>query len=357
MLGHVETVGHPHASAAHPRHIGPVPVAPLRPTPEPGLMATRSPNPTIVCVGHAALDRVFVVDHWPADSAKIVAHRYFESGGGMAANAAVAIARLGATALFWGPVGADATADIIEEQLRQEGVNVAGLRRFREATSSTSAVLLDARGERLVVGYRGTALQSPAAWLRLESIPLVEAVLADVRWPQGAIAALRAARVARIPAILDGDVADHEVLVELAASADHVLYSERGARVLGGDDFDRTLRTTVEAGARVAAVTLGERGLAWVEDSAPETVRRMAAFPVRAVDTLAAGDVFHGAYAVCLTKGYGIEQALCLASAAAALKCTRPGGREGAPDWQEVMGFLSASSGGDPAAEPLAPSP
>jgi hypothetical protein len=81
------------------------------------LMASGSPAPTIVCVGHAALDRVFMVDHWPADSAKIVAHRYFESGGGMAANAAVAIARLGGQALFWGPVGADSAADIIEEQL------------------------------------------------------------------------------------------------------------------------------------------------------------------------------------------------------------------------------------------------
>jgi len=320
-------------------------------------MAASSPAPTIVCVGHAALDRVFMVDQWPVGSAKIVAQRYFESGGGMAANAAVAIARLGGQALFWGPVGADSAADIIEEQLRDEGVNVAGLRRFRDSTSSTSAVLIDARGERLVVGHRGTALQAPPAWLRLESIPLVEAVLADVRWPQGALAALRAARVARIPAILDGDVAEREILVELAATADHVLYSEAGARVMGGTDLDRTLRTTVEAGARVAVVTLGARGLAWVEASAPGTVRRLPAFPIRAVDTLAAGDVFHGAYAMCIGKGYGIEQALCVASAAAALKCTRPGGREGAPDWQEVMQFLAVVSGEDPAAEGQAPSP
>jgi len=320
-------------------------------------MVSSSPAPTIVCVGHAALDRVFMVEHWPPDSAKIVAHRYFESGGGMAANAAVAIARLGGQALFWGPVGADSAADIIEEQLRDEGVNVAGLRRFRDATSSTSAVLIDARGERLVIGHRGTALQAPPAWLRLESIPMVEAVLADVRWPEGALAALRAARLSRVPAILDGDVAEREILVELAATADHVLYSEGGAQVLGGTDFDRTLRTTVEAGARVAVVTLGARGLAWVDAAEPENVRRLPAFPVPAVDTLAAGDVFHGAYAMCVGRGYGTEQALCVASAAAALKCTRPGGREGAPSWQEVMSFLAVVSGEDPAAEGQAPSP
>lgn len=320
-------------------------------------MASGSPTPTIVCVGHAALDRIFMVDQWPADSAKIVAHRYFESGGGMAANAAVAIARLGGHALFWGPVGADSAADIIEEQLRDEGVNVAGLRRFSESTSSTSAVLIDGRGERLVVGHRGTALQATPDWLRLESIPLVEAVVADVRWPAGALAALRAARVSRIPAILDADVAERDILVELAATADHVLYSERGAQVMGGSDLDRTLRTTVEAGARVAVATLGARGFAWTHAADPATVHRVPAFPVRAIDTLAAGDVFHGAYALCIGKGYGIEQALCVASAAAALKCTRPGGRDGAPDWQEVMNFLAVVSGEDPAAEGQAPSP
>lgn len=301
--------------------------------------------PTIICVGHAALDRVFGVESWPQASAKIVAQHYQEAGGGMAANAAVAIARLGGQALFWGPVGADATADLIEEQLRDEGVNVSGLRRFYEMSSSTSAVLLDARGERLVVGYRGSALRAPEAWLRLEQIPLSDAVLADVRWPQGAAAALRAARVAGIPAVLDAEVADREVLVGLAATADHVIFSERGAQVLGGADLDTTLRTVVEAGARMAAVTRGERGVLWVEATAPAEVRRLPAFPVKAVDTLAAGDVFHGAYTLALAKGYAIEAAICFAAAAAALKCTRRGGREGAPQWQEVMNFLSVVSG------------
>src|SRR3954449_1514750 len=68
----------------------------------------------IICVGHAALDRVFTVDQWPTGSAKIVATSFEESGGGMAANAAVAIGRLGADVAFWGPTGDDATADVIK---------------------------------------------------------------------------------------------------------------------------------------------------------------------------------------------------------------------------------------------------
>ena len=155
-------------------------------------MPASSP-PVVVCVGHAALDRVFTVDAWPQGSAKIAASDYRESGGGMAANAAVAIARLGAPASFWGPAGDDATADVIEAQLRDERIDVV-LRRFPGLSTSHSAVLVDAGGERLVIGLRGSALQSPADWLPLVRLRQAQALLADVRWPAGALAALAAAR-------------------------------------------------------------------------------------------------------------------------------------------------------------------
>jgi sulfofructose kinase len=67
----------------------------------------------VICVGHAALDRVFSVENWPAGSGKIAAHRFEESGGGMAANAAAAVARLGGESVFWGPTGDDPVADAI----------------------------------------------------------------------------------------------------------------------------------------------------------------------------------------------------------------------------------------------------
>ena len=103
----------------------------------------------VICVGHAALDRVFAVESWPAGSGKIAAHRFEESGGGMAANAAAAIARLGGEAVFWGPTGEDAVADAIRATLIADGVDAHGLRCFEGRTSSHSAVIVDDRGERL----------------------------------------------------------------------------------------------------------------------------------------------------------------------------------------------------------------
>jgi len=296
----------------------------------------------VICVGHAALDRVYSVESWPAASAKIAARAFAESGGGMAANAAVAIARLGGETEFWGPTGADGVAELIRAQLACEHVDVDNLRGFPGKSSSHSAVLVDARGERLVVGHRGSALQATAEWLPLARIEGAGALLADVRWPEGAAAALRAARRAGIAAILDGEIAEAGVLEELVGSADHAIYSERGlASYCEGEPADG-LRKALNAGARVAAVTCGEAGVLWIEADAPQHLRHCPAFPVLAVDTLAAGDVFHGAYALAISERQTTEQAIRFGAAAAAIKCSRPGGRQGAPTREEVELLLAA---------------
>ena len=295
----------------------------------------------VICVGHSALDRVFTVEAWPQASAKVRAHAYAEVGGGMAANAAVAVARLGGAAHFWGPAGADSVAEVMSAQLRAAGVDERGLRRFAGLNSSTSAILIDARGERLIVSYRGTALEAPADWLQLDQVGSAGALLADVRWPQGAIAALRAARRAGIPSVLDADTAEPATLRALAGEAEYAVFSEPGlACFAGGGNIEGGLRRALALGARLAAVTQGERGVFWVEAGEPEGLRHVPAFAVPVVDTLAAGDVFHGAFALELARGQASAEALRFAAAAAAIKCTRPGGRSGSPSRDEVERFL-----------------
>jgi sulfofructose kinase len=295
----------------------------------------------VICVGHSALDRVFTVEAWPQASAKVRAQAYVEVGGGMAANAAVAIARLGADAHFWGPAGADSVAGVMRAQLQAAGVDVRGLRRFSGLYSSTSAILIDARGERLIVSYRGTALAAPADWLQLDQIGGAGALLADVRWPQGAIAALRAARRAGIASVVDADTAEPATLQALAGEAEYAVFSEHGlASFAGAGDIAGGLRRALALGARFAAVTQGERGVYWIEAGEPSGLRHLPAFAVRVVDTLAAGDVFHGAFALELARGEAPENALRFAAAAAAIKCTRPGGRGGSPTRDEVERFL-----------------
>jgi sugar/nucleoside kinase (ribokinase family) len=91
--------------------------------------------------------------------------------------------------------------------------------------------------------------------------------------------------------------------------------------------------------ARACAVTAGAEGSSWIADGAASHVPAPA---VVAVDTLAAGDVFHGAYALALAEGRAIRDAARFASCAAAIKCSRPGGRDGAPTRAEVDARLAA---------------
>ena len=149
-----------------------------------------------------------------------------------------------------------------------------------------------------------------------------------------------------MPAILDGEIAYADVLAELGRCADHVIFSQRGLEAFSGTDVKLGLGRMIGFGARVAAVTRGDAGVAWIESNAPEVVQQCPAFPVDAVDTLAAGDVFHGAYAYALAmaEGAGIGAAMRFASAAAAIKCTRPGGRSGAPNRAEVEALLAGEA-------------
>ena len=298
----------------------------------------------VICVGHSALDRIFTVDAWPADSAKVAATSYAEVGGGMAANAAVAIARLGGEAQFWGPAGADGIAEIMHAQLAAAGVDASGLRRFAGLQSSTSAILIDARGERLIVSHRGSALRAPADWLQLDRIAGAGALLADVRWQQGALAALRAARRAGVASVIDADAAEAATLRALAGAAEFVLFSEPGLESFAGAvEIEDGLRRALALGARLAAVTLGRRGIFWLEAGHAGALRHASAYPVAVVDTLAAGDAFHGAFALMLAEAKTPEQALHYANAAAAIKCTRPGGRDGCPSREEVEEFLRSA--------------
>ncbi len=149
------------------------------------------------------------------------------------------------------------------------------------------------------------------------------------------------ARAAGIPAILDAEIAAAEILAQLTRAADHVIFSERGLEAYSGSDSEGGLRRVLENGALTAAVTHGAGGVLWIESAAPGDVLHCPAFAVDTVDTLAAGDVFHGAYALALAEGQRVGGAIRFAAAAAAIKCSRPGGRRGAPSRREVEAFLA----------------
>ncbi len=296
---------------------------------------------SVICLGMSALDAIYRVPAIPSTPTKVLASSFTECGGGMAANASVAVARLGGRAAYWGRVGADDVGSRILADLQAEGVDINAVRRVLGAASSSDAILVDPTGERLICAYTDPALDPDPSWLPLESIAQVDAVLADVRWPAGAVRLFAAAASAGIPAVFDGDVGPPEALLDLARRATHVAFSQPGLiQAAGIDAVGKALERLVLRTRAIVGVTLGKDGFPW-RDGATE--RRVAAPRVVAVETLAAGDVWHGAFALGLGEKMDVAKAARFANAAAALKCTRPGGRRGAPTRGEVDAFQPVS--------------
>ena len=293
----------------------------------------------ILCLGMSALDAIYRVPAIPQTPTKVLATDFLEAGGGMAANASVGVARLGGQAHYWGRLGDDSLGDRILADLAREGVDVASVRRLPGRTSPSAAILIDVAGERLVCAYNDPKLDTDPGWLPLNRIAEFAAVLVDVRWPQGAAAVLDAARAAGRPAVLDGDVGPAEALADLTRRASFAAFSEPGlARLAGEGSVGLALRHAAAGTTAGVGVTLGPDGFLWLEDGREH---RVPAPEVHAVDTLAAGDVWHGAFTLQLGEGRAVAEAARFANAAAALKCTRFGGRAGAPARAEVEALLA----------------
>ncbi len=294
----------------------------------------------VLCVGHAVQDFVFRVNPLPARAEKYRSSGFASTGGGPAATAAVAIARLGGAARLAARLGDDAIAAAIEAELRGHGVDCSALRRFAGRQSSLSAVFVDDAGERMIVNHTDPGMPADPAWI--DALPLadVDAVLADTRWPEGASRALARARDAGLPAVLDADVPVPRDGALLGA-ATHVAFSEPGLRDYAGEgDLPGALQRVARDTGAWCAVTVGADGVLVVDgrpgaETARGALEHMPGFPVNVVDTLGAGDTWHGAFALALAEGATERDAVRGASAAAALKVSRRGGRDALPTRDE----------------------
>jgi sulfofructose kinase len=239
----------------------------------------------------------------------------------------VAVARLGGEAWLAARLGDDAVGRMVVAGVEAEGVDCSLVRLTPGGRSAFSSVYVDAAGERQVVSFRGEGLDdSPDL---IAGAPTLDAVLADTRWTPGNHAALELARARGIPAVLDAEAPIDPALLPLAS---HVAFSRQGlASVAEGDPAEAIAALDLEAWACVTDGAEGVHVRGGPHVPAPR---------IDAVDTLGAGDVWHGAFALRLAEGADEIAAVRFANAAAALKCTRPWGREGCPTRAETDAFL-----------------
>lgn len=294
----------------------------------------------LLSVGALTEDTIYRLAELPAGPGKFIPDESVRIAAGMATAAAIAAARQGGAVALWASIGDDGVGRELIRDVAAEGVDCSLIRVVPGGRSAVAAILVEAGGERIIVPHYDPATQSDPGALPCPIAGRFDAVLVDVRWPDAAARALEAARAAGIPAILDADVATRPVLERLIPLATHVAAARPATAILFGD-------LPIEAAtARLAAmcdatviVTDGSRGTTWF-DRAANAVRHVPAPQIKAVDTLSAGDIFHGALALAIAEDQPLVEAIRHASAAAAIKCMRFGGRRGAPTRAETLAFL-----------------
>ncbi|WP_319568739.1 PfkB family carbohydrate kinase [Cohaesibacter marisflavi] len=303
-------------------------------------MTSDSQKP-ILFVGALTEDSIFRVSGFSSGSGKFIAERATRNAAGMASSAATAAARIGGKATLWASVGDDASGKELIKDLQSEGVDCGLVRTVIGGKSARAIIIVDETGERWIVVDYDPVTQSSPEGLPTNDFSQFKAVMCDVRWPGAAALALDAARDAGAMAILDADVAPRDVLLDLAKRATHLIASEPGASLLCDrkSSPENAVTALNDRYGVVVCVTAGGDGTYWCPAQGGP-VRHVAGPKVEVVDTLAAGDIFHGAIAQALCEGQPLEDAIRFASSAAALKCTVFGGRLGAPGRAETIKLM-----------------
>ncbi|MGA2311834.1 MAG: PfkB family carbohydrate kinase [Xanthobacteraceae bacterium] len=298
--------------------------------------------PLVLCAGIIVLDKVFRVEQVPQPDRKVEAKDFFIVSGGCAANAAIAVARLGGRATLAGPLGGpageDGNGDLVLAALAREHVDCSACQRIDGLATGLSAIFIDSRGDRTIVTYRDQRIAAVMPTDPDSIVAAADLVLADNRYPQYVRPICEAARHRKLRIVLDADKAtvEDDVLFRIAS---HVVFSAECLRATAGRaDLAEGLAVIAQQTDAFLAVSDGPNDILFLDAGA---LRRLPVFAIRAVDTLGAGDALHAGFALALAEGHSEAEALRFGAAVAGIKCTRIGGSAGAPQRAEVEAFLA----------------
>lgn len=304
-------------------------------------------KPVFCVLGSLNMDMVTRVERFPKPGETIsgVSFRIFPGGKG--ANQAVALARLGADVEMIGAIGDDMLGAGYLDILKAEGVGVAELRTRAGIATGTASIEVSTSGENhiiIVAGANDTVTPDFVRSVR-GSIEAAGALLLQLEIPMDSI--LEAARIAAakgIPVILDPAPA-HKLPPELLSLVTYITPNETEASILTGEDtstdagVEQAARALLAMGIRTVIIKAGKRG-AFVIDGAG--LRSHPTYPVKVVDTVAAGDSFNAGFAYALGGGKSVDDAVRFANAVAGLSTTKEGAQSAMPTLAETEALIAA---------------
>lgn len=300
--------------------------------------------PKIIVVGSSNTDMVVKTARFPEPGETIIGGDFFMFPGGKGANQAVAAARAGGEVLFICAVGDDLFGQNALEGYREEGINVDSAKIVKDAASGVALITVDDEGENKIVVASGTNAKLSPIYVSevMEEMDNNGMFLTQLETPIETIEYL--ARYSKLT--------DQPLIVNPAPAqklSDAVLEglflitpNETEAKILTGitvkDDASMiaAARALLADGVQNVVITLGSRGAFYMNYDHQYLV---PAYPVTAVDTTAAGDVFNGVLAVCLSQDMTWKESIAYANKAAALSVTKMGAQGSAPYREEINQF------------------
>jgi len=296
----------------------------------------------VLCIGNASYDISVFVSGFPLEDSKTETRELLEAGGGPAANAAYLLSSWGVSCAFAGLLGNDRYAMRILEEFRAVGTDVSLVQVRRNHVTPLSVILVNIRnGTRTLVNRK---CDSAKLKLRKASLQRRRPILLffDGHELEASLAALRA--FPKAVSILDagswreGTAVLAPKVNYLVASEKFALQTSKLARLQSQRERRLCMKRLRERFGHTTVVTLGARGLMADEGGG---YLEMSAFRAKPVDTTAAGDVFHGAFAYGVTRQMSFLETLRLASIAASISVQKKGGRPSIPTLAGVKTALA----------------
>ncbi|MBD1841657.1 ribokinase [Coleofasciculus sp. FACHB-501] len=302
----------------------------------------------VIVFGSINMDLMARSPRLPVAGETLRGHDFFTAAGGKGANQAVAVARLGIPTQLVGRLGADNFGRELLTKLQASGVETGAVLVDEAAHSGVAAIAVGGRGENHIIvvpGANGRVNEEDVGRFS-DLLPGATALLLQFEIPMPAVvAAARAARQAGVQVILDpapaiemGDFASVLYpLVDIITPNEIEAGQLVGFAVDGQETAAKAAAALRQQGVGTAIVKLGDRGVFCATE---EETFFVPAFPVQAVDTVAAGDAFNGGLAAALASGHPLREAVVWGAAAGAISATIAGAQPSLPDRETFDTFL-----------------
>lgn len=297
----------------------------------------------IVVFGSLNVDVMISVERLPGAGETVLGPGYVLTAGGKGGNQALAAARAGAEVAMIGAIGDDPLVETAIADLREAGVDLSHLEHVTESTG-LAAICVDKNGENQIIVASGAnrfarAGSVPPALLGSRTLVLLQMETP----PEENWALIRAARAARARILLNAAPAA-AIPIGVLRQVDWLIVNETESLQVAahldiktGDARSAAAAIATEAGTTVI-VTLGGAGAAAYRGNGSGL--RVAALPIKPLDTVGAGDSFVGGFAAAIDAGHDLGEALRRASIGGALACLTAGAQPSLPRRAEIEARL-----------------